>query len=71
WYLYVACIPYGTSSDDQSETRRCYTLKAVTSDPQGSYMAPDTKKLNQATLMVLYENNDVWCIGPSIFRLEG
>lgn len=71
WYLYVACIPYGTSSDDQGETRRCYALKAVTDDPQGSYMAPDTKKLNHATKLVLYEGDKVWCIGPSIFRIEG
>ena len=71
WYLYVACIPYGTSSDDQGYTRRCYTLKAVTDDPQGSYMAPDTKKLDNATMMTLDANNEKWCIGPSIFRIEG
>ena len=71
WYLYVACIPHGTSEDDQGINRRCYVLKAVGEDPQGSYMAPDTKKLDQATKMVLYENDVNWCIGPSIFRIEG
>ena len=71
WYLYIACIPYGVDEDDQINVRRCYVLKAVTSDPQGSYMAPDTKKLNQATKMKLYEDDTLWCIGPSIFRIEG
>ncbi len=71
WYLYVACIPNGTKEDDQINTRRCYVLRSVTSDPQGSYMAPDTKKLNKATLMKLSADETAWCIGPSVFRIEG
>ncbi len=71
WYLYIACIPYGADEDDQSNTRRCYVTKAVGSDPQGSYMAPDTKKLNHATKMLLYKDDTNWCIGPSVFRIEG
>ena len=71
WYLYIACIPYGAKEDDQINTRRCYVLRSVTSDPQGDYMAPDTKKLNQATPMKLYDDDTRWHIGPSIFRIEG
>lgn len=71
WYLYIACTPYGSSEDNQINTRRCYVTRSVTSDPQGDYMAPDTKKLNGATLMNLYDDNTRWAIGPSIFRIDG
>ncbi len=71
WYLYIACIPYDTKEEDQINTRRCYVLKSVTSDPQGSYMAPDTNKLDQAAKMTLSTDDTLWAIGPSVFRIEG
>ena len=71
WYIYIATIPAGTDESDQSANRRCYAIRAVTDDPQGSYMAPDTKQINHATKVLLSKNDDVWAIGPSIFRING
>ena len=71
WYIYIATIPANSDPDAQSNTRRCYAIKAVTDDPQGSYMAPDTKQIGHATKIKLDKNDSLWAIGPSIFRING
>ena len=70
WYLYVACIPYD-EKDGNSNSRRCYAIKALTDDPQGEYGSPVDGRLNMAVQIKMDRDNSNWNIGPSVFRING
>ena len=71
WYLYVACLPYGSNSDTDGGLRRCYALKALTDDPQGAYGSPVDGERDMAVQIQMDADNSNWNIGPSIIRING
>ena len=69
WYLYVACTPY--NDKDNNDLRRCYVLKALSDDPQGSYGSPVNNRVDMAAQIKMDSDNSNWNIGPSIIRVDG
>ncbi len=68
WYLYIACPPY---DNNDNFYRRCYALRALTSDPQGGYGSPVDLTPNKPLQIKMDEDNSHWNIGPSVFRING
>lgn len=70
WYLYVAVTPYSATGENMDDYRRCYSLKALTDDPQGEWGNAVGEK-GKADHILTDKENAQWAIGPSIIRIDG
>ena len=69
WYLYFACPPADHPGDNYY--RRCYSLRALTDDPQGAWGSPTDKTPDKPMQIKMDADNSNWNIGPSVFRING